>query len=229
MDVTSSTQSPIATPAASTTSSSTSSINSDFDTFLKMLTAQLTNQDPLNPLDSQDFAVQLATFSSVEQQTKTNDLLTELGDRFTASGTSQLANWVGREARVTADPTFDGKPLTFYPEIPETATKADLVVRDGAGREVDRRAVALDSETITWDGNGENGAALPRDRYNFTLEAVTSGDAVTTTAVAHYARISEARLTPGAEKLVLESGVSVAPEDVVAIRSADESVATSGR
>ncbi|MFV2001871.1 MAG: flagellar hook capping FlgD N-terminal domain-containing protein, partial [Paracoccaceae bacterium] len=54
-------------------------VNSDFETFLKLLTTQLKNQDPLKPVDSSDFAVQLATFSSVEQQVKTNDLLTSLG------------------------------------------------------------------------------------------------------------------------------------------------------
>ena len=58
--------------AASTTAASTSSgkplISSDFDTFLKMLTAQMQNQDPMKPIDSADYAVQLATFSGVEQQ-----------------------------------------------------------------------------------------------------------------------------------------------------------------
>ena len=49
--------------------------SSDFTTFLKLLTAQLRNQDPLKPLDSTEFVAQLATFSSVEQQVKTNDTL----------------------------------------------------------------------------------------------------------------------------------------------------------
>ena len=53
--------------------SSNSALSSDFETFLKMLTVQMENQDPLNPVDSADFAVQLATFSSVEQQVLTND------------------------------------------------------------------------------------------------------------------------------------------------------------
>ena len=47
-------------------------LSSDFETFLKMLTVQLENQDPLNPVDSADYAVQLATFSGVEQQVQTN-------------------------------------------------------------------------------------------------------------------------------------------------------------
>jgi flagellar basal-body rod modification protein FlgD len=50
-------------------------ISSDFETFLKMLTVQMQNQDPLNPVDSSDYATQLATFSGVEQQVQTNDLL----------------------------------------------------------------------------------------------------------------------------------------------------------
>lgn len=46
--------------------------SSDFETFLKMLTTQIKNQDPLNPMEGTEFAVQLATFSGVEQQVMTN-------------------------------------------------------------------------------------------------------------------------------------------------------------
>jgi flagellar basal-body rod modification protein FlgD len=53
-------------------------ISSDFNTFLRMLTVQMQNQDPLDPIDSADFAVQLATFSGVEQQVRTNELLGQL-------------------------------------------------------------------------------------------------------------------------------------------------------
>ena len=55
-------------------STSTGGISSDFNTFLRMLTVQMQNQDPLNPIDSADYAVQLATFSGVEQQVRTNQL-----------------------------------------------------------------------------------------------------------------------------------------------------------
>ena len=79
------------TPANNTSNSNTnasSKISSDFETFLLMLTTQLENQDPLNPIESQDFAVQLATFSGVEQQVLTNDLLSDLGQGFGSSGHS---------------------------------------------------------------------------------------------------------------------------------------------
>ena len=88
------------TSAAPTTTSNKALISSDFDTFLKMLTAQMQNQDPLNPMDSTDYATQLATFSGVEQQARTNELLTNLGSQMAVLGMSQLAGWVGQENQV---------------------------------------------------------------------------------------------------------------------------------
>lgn len=57
---------------------SRNALSSDFETFLKMLTTQMENQDPLNPVDSAEFAMQLATFSGVEQQIRTNDILADM-------------------------------------------------------------------------------------------------------------------------------------------------------
>lgn len=68
-------------------------INADFQTFLRMLTTQLQNQDPMNPMESSDFSVQLATFSGVEQQVMTNQLLTSLSARMELS---ELSSWHGR-------------------------------------------------------------------------------------------------------------------------------------
>jgi flagellar basal-body rod modification protein FlgD len=85
-----------AAPAAATAKTP---ISSDFETFLLMLTTQMQNQDPLNPIESADFAVQLATFSGVEQQVKTNDLLQSLAQQMGIMGMSQLAGWVGMEAQ----------------------------------------------------------------------------------------------------------------------------------
>jgi len=96
--------SPIATAVAPsyTDASATKEISSDFETFLKMLTVQLENQDPLNPVDSADYAVQLATFSGVEQQVQTNDLLKQLATQLGTGSIAQMASWVGMEARTTA-------------------------------------------------------------------------------------------------------------------------------
>ena len=83
-------------------------ISSDFNTFLKMLTTQLKNQDPLNPMDNSEYAVQLATFSGVEQQVKTNTLLESLGTQLGLSGLSTYAGWVGKDARADMPVWYSG-------------------------------------------------------------------------------------------------------------------------
>ncbi|MEL6523351.1 MAG: flagellar hook capping FlgD N-terminal domain-containing protein [Pseudomonadota bacterium] len=206
------------TQTTATTQSSSTTINSDFDTFLKMLTAQLTNQDPLNPLDSQDFAVQLATFSSVEQQTKTNDLLTDLTESFAAANMSQMASWVGRDARTTAAAAFNGEPLVLYPDIPDTASATELVVRDSSGSIVDRRSFAPTAAELVWDGTDDEGNSLASGHYSFEVQVTNSDDTVETATVGHYAQITEVRVTAGAEKLILEGGVEVDHDQVVSIR-----------
>jgi flagellar basal-body rod modification protein FlgD len=94
MDVTSTSLQTTTTTAGQTAASTT--ISSDFDTFLKMLTAQIQNQDPLNPIDSTDYAVQLATFASVEQQTLANQKRVALAGLMAVQGRANLAPGVGQ-------------------------------------------------------------------------------------------------------------------------------------
>ena len=97
------------TGGATTTGSATSGsafASSDFETFLKMLTTQIKNQDPLNPMEGTEFAVQLATFSGVEQQVQTNTLLQQMLSNGT-NGLGELSGWIGRDVRTTAPVWFD--------------------------------------------------------------------------------------------------------------------------
>jgi len=104
-----------ATGAAANAAAKEATIGADFETFLVMLTAQMKNQDPLNPMDSQDFATQLATFSGVEQQVKTNDQLAALASQFATSNLGEMAGWVGMNARIAIPGDFDGTPIEIVP------------------------------------------------------------------------------------------------------------------
>ncbi|MCH5375599.1 MAG: flagellar hook assembly protein FlgD, partial [Planctomycetes bacterium] len=104
-----------ASKTAASSDQETSVLTSDFNTFLKMLTAQARNQDPLEPLDSTQYASQLAQFSMVEQQVKTNDSLNLLSGQFGVSNMAALASWVGMEARAATTAYFDGSALTLSP------------------------------------------------------------------------------------------------------------------
>ncbi len=200
--------------------SSSSVISSDFETFLLMLTTQMENQDPLNPIESSDYAVQLATFSSVEQQVLTNDLLSNLSEQMGLMGMAQLAGWVGMEARAAAPAYFDGAPITLSPNPAAIAQEAVLVVRDASGNEVERIEIEASTGPVIWAGVDEDGNPRTEGLYSFELESYAHDDLIATTQVDVYSRISEARNEGGQTILILEGGVEVPASAVNALREA---------
>lgn len=222
MDTTTSATAPTsATRAAGAgpeTTLSKKKITSDFDTFLRMLTTQMKHQDPLNPVDSADFAVQLATFSSVEQQQLTNQLLEGLGSQLGLSGMAQLANWVGKEARAPVAAQFDGTPVTLSATPDPRARTSTLIVSDANGTVVSRLAVPVTGEPFEWQGRAADGSALPPGRYSFSMESQAEGEVIGTTPVEVYGRIIEARADSSGTVLVMEGGILVASDKVTALR-----------
>lgn len=203
-------------------SSSAKALSSDFETFLLMLTTQMENQDPLNPIESEDFAVQLATFSGVEQQVRTNDLLEQMASGFGGTGLAQLASWVGMDARVTAPVAFSGAPVDLAIAPAPGADAAELIVKDASGTEVAREGVPLDQDVIQWAGIGKNGSPLPAGSYTLELVSSSRGEVVATEAVPHYARINEARQGSNGVELVIEGGTLVPSDDITALRDPAE-------
>jgi flagellar basal-body rod modification protein FlgD len=212
---------PTTTSAPPSPAASSSLVNPDFTMFLKMLTTQMQNQDPLNPMQSSDFAVQLATFSGVEQQTKTNDLLTGISGQVGTMGMAQLAGWVGMDARVAAPTAFTGSPITLAP-APETGADATtLIVTNSAGKEVARTAIPVSSATYQWTGLDNNGVQLPNGNYTFQLENSAKGAVIGTDPVESYSKIVEAQAGTSGPVLVLDSGAQVASTAVRALRAAN--------
>ena len=196
----------------------TSAISSDFTTFLKMLTTQLKNQDPLKPIDSADYAVQLATFSGVEQQVKTNQLLEGLASQFGVMGMSQLAAWVGQEARSSGPVWMDGDKVTLAPEPKAGSDRAVLVVRNSEGTIVAREDVSPSASSYDWFGADIAGNPLVTGKYSLTLESYAGENLIGTGTVQSYARIMEAKNGPSGTTLILEGGIEVAAKDITALR-----------
>lgn len=203
---------PPATPAA------TSEISSDFETFLRMLTVQMQNQDPLNPVDSSDYAVQLATFSGVEQQVLTNDLLRGLAAQNGTAGLAQMASWVGMEARAVGPAYFDGAPITVAPEPANFATSAQLVVRDTNGTEIQRLDIGTQAENVTWAGVSANGTPLPNGFYSFETVSFDGSSALQQDPTATYSRVTEVQSNNGVSMLTLTGGQSIEASTVTALR-----------
>ncbi len=202
-------------------SKSKSVISSDFETFLKMLTTQARYQDPLEPIDSSQYSAQLAQFSMVEQQVLSNDLLKALSTQLGGSSIGQVAGWIGMEARSTAPVQFEGAPITIAPVLAPSAEKAELVIYDAQGKEVQRSAISVSEEPIQWAGVSQNGSPFANGTYSFAVESYRGGEVFATNPAESYSRIIEARIEGGATRLILASGTKVATSDITALRTVD--------
>ncbi|NCM95980.1 MAG: flagellar basal body rod modification protein [Rhodobacteraceae bacterium CG2_30_10_405] len=218
MDVTQATLATLPTPTTSVATGS-SSINADFDTFLQMLTTQLQNQDPMNPLNSSDFAVQLATFSGVEQQAMTNNLLGGMQSQLALMDMAQMAGWVGLEARVAAPAwVTPGQPVPLSPNPAAAADRAVLVVRDAHGLVATQQDIPVAADELSWMPVDSAGAPLAEGSYSFQLENYAGDQLLATTDVEVYAPIREVQNRAGGTTLILQGGIAVPALAVTAIR-----------
>ena len=154
------------------------------DDFLKMLVAQLKNQDPLNPMDGTEFAAQLAQFSSLEQLTNMNTQLTNLGLYQKTMISTEAVNLLGKEVTVGQGNQFqvDGDNGNFSYSIAGDVAQVSISILEASGREVDRIAAGTQSagqQNVTWQkGNNSNGL------YSYKVTAVdANGDALKVTSM----------------------------------------------
>lgn len=165
--------------AASRINSGGTMLASNFETFLSLLTSQLKNQDPLSPVDSNQFTAQLTQMAGVEQQLLTNDLLTSLLGAQQGTGLTGAANYIGKDATAAWSSTKldDGEASWSY-ELAGNATNATLQVLDGSGKVV-WTGPAPDKTTgvhdFTWNGETTGGGQLD-DGGVYTLK-ITATDA----------------------------------------------------
>ena len=153
----------------------TGMLASNFETFLTLLTSQLKNQDPLSPVDSNQFTAQLTQMAGVEQQLLTNDLLKGLLAAQGGGGLAGAATYIGKEATAAwAATKFTEGEATWSYELASNAASATLQVLDGSGNVVwsgdapDRTTGVHD---FTWDGETTTGAD-GQDGQVYTLKVV---------------------------------------------------------
>ena len=161
--------------ATSTAASATSraSIANNFDTFLLLLTTQLKNQNPLDPLDTNQFTQQLVQFAGVEQQIRSNESLEALGNLNKTSQLSTAMNYVG--ATVTAEgatSALKSGVATWYVTAPRPAS-ATINVSDASGNVVFTHDTTLEAGTngFSWDGKMTNGQTAPEGQYTIRINA----------------------------------------------------------
>ncbi len=209
--------------AVAETAAASATLSSDFETFLTLMTTQLENQDPLNPMDSAEYSTQLATFASVEQQALTNEYLVDLTQSLEAllgsSGLSAYSDWIGKEVLANGPSYFDGvtpKPLEF--SIPSSAQSANLVAFDVAGNEVSRQVLPLNAEGALWAGMNAEGTLVPEGLYTFGIEISQGEDLTETIPLEVYNTVEEIQIVDGQTLVVMEGGALAFTDAITGVR-----------
>src|SRR6478752_4476110 len=167
---------------ASTTGIDADTIAGNFQTFLTLLTTQLKNQNPLDPLDTNQFTQQLVQFAGVEQQLKTNSELTTLVALQQTAQTTQALGFVGKTAVVDGSTTaLTNGSATWKLGVP-TDSNVNISITNGTGQTVFTGSFAVnagDNQPFVWNGKGNDGTQWPDGKYKLTATAADSvGNAV---------------------------------------------------
>jgi flagellar basal-body rod modification protein FlgD len=157
-----------------TASAATSStgLADNFQTFLTLLTTQLQNQNPLDPLDTNQFTQQLVQFAGVEQQLKSNEQLKALIAIEKSAQATQALIYVGHTVAVDGSTQqFDGS-ATWNLKAAKDATAA-ITITNSVGQTVYSGNYTLNqgNASFVWDGRGNDGTQWPAGAYKLTATA----------------------------------------------------------
>lgn len=145
----------------------------EFDEFMLLLTTQLQNQDPTEPLDTNQFTQQLVQFTGVEQSVQVNKNLERLIALNSSQQTDSAVNYIGKYVETDGNTGFlrDGKGAFSY-DIPPGAQTASITIMDSVGRPVHTQTVEATAGEYSygWDGvNSFDGTDMPDGAYSFGL------------------------------------------------------------
>lgn len=206
--------------ADATASGAASKLNADFDMFLKLLTTQMQNQDPLDPMDTSEYTQQLVQYSQVEQsieQTSTlKSILASLGTQNLTQASSLLGKLVEADS-ATAGLTAE-VPAQWSWEADRSVSTLTATIKDSNGRIVDTRTVEANgaSGALQWDGATTNGKEMGPGNYTIELKAKdSSGTEVPVTAHA-IGTVTDVQLQNGAVTLTV-NGAKVSTDELVRI------------
>lgn len=146
------------------------------DTFLRLLTTQLQNQDPSEPLSNEEFIAQLATFTNVEQMMGMNETMETAAMGIAALNNTSMANLLGTEVTAVTDQfPFSGEgDVSLHYDASADAAEVRVDIFDADGRLVRSEpigAITAGQGSWTWDGRDENGVVAEEGTYRFSVVA----------------------------------------------------------
>lgn len=206
-----------ATTAAATGSRDGTKLAADFDGFLKLLTTQLQTQDPLSPMDAEQFTSQLVQFSGVEQAIRTNTQLESLVSLMQSTQHTAALQYVGATVEVDNSrihlPLGGEARITYSLTAPAATVQVTIV--DEAGKTVRQLAgpVGEGQQSLAWDGIDDDRLGRPAGAYGVRVEALDAAGRPLPVSLATTGKVDA--LVQSKEGLVLSVDGRTYPLDAV--------------
>ena len=195
-----------ATTAATTGSlTSGAQLGADMTMFLKLLTTQMQNQDPLNPTDSAEYTQQLVQFSQVEQAIQQNHSLTAMLARMDTQDLVAASSLVGSEASFASNVaglTADA-PARWSYVTDGAATSLTAIVTDAKGKTVAKSPLTDPAGVFAWAGNLPDGGTGAEGSYTLTVDALNAAGSSVPVTIRAIGKVGEATQAGGALQLVV--------------------------
>jgi flagellar basal-body rod modification protein FlgD len=161
------------TTTASVNSVAKDTLASNFTTFLQLLTTQLKNQNPLDPLDTNQFTQQLVQFAQVEQQLKSNDQLATLVSMQKAAQSTEALAFVGATVALDGSQASLSKGSASWGITPAANSTVNINITNASGQTVFTKQYSMQAgaTTFVWDGKGNDGVQYPDGSYKLSATA----------------------------------------------------------
>ncbi|MBP2275039.1 MULTISPECIES: flagellar hook assembly protein FlgD [Sphingomonas] len=164
-------------PTAATTATAAApatGIKADFNMFLKLLTAQMQNQDPLSPMDTSQYTQQLVQYSQVEQSVQQNTTLNSILSNLNNQGLTQASGMIGRSVTINSDVAglSAGTPASWSYSATLPVSTLTSSITDASGKVVMTGPMTPTAQgTLSWDGKLADGSTAPAGSYTLALTA----------------------------------------------------------
>ena len=169
--------------STSTSASDMSALSGNYQMFLQLLVTQMQNQSPLDPMDSSQFTQQLVQYSSVEQQIKANQSLTDLKTMFAVQSALAFVGYVGKTVTVDSSTTqLKEGTATWNFNGSAACDEAKIEIYDSSGNVVytTTEKLASGDGKFEWNGETDDGGTAPAGSYTISITGKDSaGKAVT--------------------------------------------------
>jgi flagellar basal-body rod modification protein FlgD len=218
-------------PATSSSATGANNPQNLSETFLKLLVAQMNNQDPLNPVDNSQVTSQMAQISTVTGISSLNSTVSQLVSQLQQSQAMQSSQMTGHVVLVpgnslaltsTSAASGSSPTLAAYGgfSLAQAADSVNLTVKDSSGatvRTINLGALGAGVQDFSWDGSTNSGAQAAAGSYSYSVTASAAGKAVSATAYSAQQVVGVAPQSDGTVKFLLSNGSQIAFSSIAQI------------